>query len=215
MSKKAKKKESQNTKSKKRVVFEYIRMLVLIVVIVELIQSFVIINARIPSASMEDTIMTGERLVGNRLAYVFGEPERYDIVIFEYPDDESQLYIKRVIGLPCETVIITGGVVYVVGCYTDTTGVSDEDLIADPLQFEDTIILDDSYIKEEMDTSENYVFRVPDNSYFVMGDNRNNSRDSRYWINSFVTEDEILGKAMLRYWPLNKLSLITYSGGLQ
>ena len=193
-------------------VLEYVVTFAVIAVIIFLIQAFVIINARIPSASMENTIMTGERLFGNRLAYTFGEPERYDIVIFKYPDDESQLFIKRVIGLPGETIIITDGEVYAVGCYTDTSVVSDETLINDPMYFDDTIKIADSFIKEPMNTDESAVFRIPNDGYFMMGDNRNKSKDSRYWTNKFVTKDKILGKALLRYWPLNKISLLGYNG---
>ncbi len=206
-------KQKDEQKSKGRVFWEYLRLVLTVCIVGFLLQNFVIVNAQIPSASMEDTIMTGERLIGNRLAYLFGDADRYDIIIFKYPDDESQLFIKRVIGLPGETIIISGGKVYAVDCYTDTSGVSDESLIEDPLQFEDTIILDDSFIKEPMDTDEGLVFRIPEDSYFVMGDNRNNSLDSRYWQNSFVTRDQIVGEAMFRYWPLNKISLLGYEGG--
>lgn len=65
-----------------------------------LIKNFLIINADVPTGSMENTILPGDRFIGNRLAYVFGEPERGDIVVFRYPDDESEIYVKRVIGLP-------------------------------------------------------------------------------------------------------------------
>ena len=75
----------------------------------------VVINARIPSPSMEKTIMTGDQLFGNRLAYWRDGPERYDIIIFYFPDDESQRFIKRVIGLPGETVEIRSGKVYIDG----------------------------------------------------------------------------------------------------
>ena len=204
--------DTDKHKSMRRNVLEYVVTFAVIAVIIYLLQAFVIINARIPSASMENTIMTGERLFGNRLAYTFGEPERYDIVIFKYPDDESQLFIKRVIGLPGETIIITDGEVYAVGCYTDTSVVSDETLINDPTYFDDTIKIDDSFIKEPMNTDESAVFRIPDDGYFMMGDNRNKSMDSRYWTNKFVTKDQILGKASLRYWPLNKISILGYSG---
>ena len=207
-----KEREMSGRGSTGKTVLEYVVTFAVIAAVIYLLQAFVIINARIPSASMENTIMTGERLFGNRLAYTFGEPERYDIVIFKYPDDESQLFIKRVIGLPGETIIITDGKVYAVGCYTDTSGVSDETLINDPMYFDDTIKIDDSFIKESMNTDESAVFRVPDDGYFMMGDNRNNSIDSRYWTNKFVTKDQILGKASLRYWPLNKISILGYNG---
>ena len=77
---------------------------VLIIVAALLLNTFIIINARIPSASMETTIMTGERVFGNRLAYKVSDPKRYEIAIFKCPDDESRLFVKRVIGLPGDTI---------------------------------------------------------------------------------------------------------------
>ena len=151
-----------------------------------LINNFVLVNAQIPSSSMEDTIMPGDRVFGNRLAYVLGEPERFDIIIFRYPDDESQLFIKRIIGLPGETVEIRDGHIYING--SDTP-------------------LEDVETKEPMEGSFG-PYTVPEDCYFVMGDNRNNSRDSRYWEHTFVTEDEILGKAVFRYWPVNKMKFL-------
>lgn len=151
-----------------------------------LINSFIIVNARIPSGSMENTIMPGDRVFGNRLAYVLSEPKRFDIIIFKYPDDESQLFIKRIIGLPGETVEIRDGNIYIDG--------SDEPL-------------DDVETKEPMAGSFG-PYTVPEGCYFVMGDNRNNSRDSRYWEHTFVSEDEILGEAVFRYWPVNKMKFV-------
>ena len=94
--------------------WEYVKMIVFVVVIVFIINNVLLINARIPSESMEKTIMTGDRVFGNRLAYMTKDPERFDIVIFKFPDDESQLFIKRVIGLPGETVTIKDGKVYII-----------------------------------------------------------------------------------------------------
>ena len=145
-----------------------------------------IVNAQIPSGSMENTIMTGDRVIGNRFAYSFSDPQRFDIIIFRYPDDERQLFIKRIIGLPGETVEIRDGKIYLNG--------SDEPL-------------------EDVQTKETMVgsfgpYTVPENSYFVMGDNRNDSKDSRYWTNTFVTKDEILGKAIFRYWPISEFKIL-------
>ena len=125
-----------------------------------LIKNFLIINADVPTGSMENTILPGDRFIGNRLAYVFGEPERGDIVVFRYPDDESEIYVKRVIGLPGDTIDIEDGKIYINGS-------------AEPLQ----------------------------EDYFMMGDNRNDSWDARYWSNTYVTKDKILGKALFTYWP--------------
>lgn len=166
--------------------FQWVLVIIGAVILAFLIDTFVIVNAQIPSGSMENTIMTGDRVFGNRLAYKFSDPKRFDIIIFKYPDDESQLFIKRIIGLPGETVEIHDGNIYING--SDTP-------------------LEDVDIKEPMEGSFG-PYTVPEGCYFVMGDNRNNSRDSRYWENTFVSEDEILGKAVLRYWPLNKMKLL-------
>ncbi len=203
-------KDLKKKKSTLRVVWEYSRIIIIILAAGFLVNSFVFVNARIPSSSMENTIMAGDRIYGNRLAYITGDPQRYDIVIFKYPDDETQLYIKRVIGLPGETVIISQGKVYAVDAATKTTDIPDESLIADPMQLPFTEVLDDSYIKEPMVTGDayNFVFRVPEDSYFMLGDNRNHSKDSRYWDQKFVKKDKIVGKAFFRYWPFNKMGII-------
>ena len=159
--------------------WEYIKMIIFVLIFVLVVNNFLIINAKIPSPSMENTIMTGDRIFGNRLAYVLGDPQRFDIVIFRCPDDESQLFIKRIIGLPGETVEIIDGKVYIDGSETP---------------------LDDSFTPET--PTGNYgPYTVPENCYFMLGDNRNNSKDSRFWQNTFVERDAILGKAVLKYFP--------------
>ena len=151
---------------------EYLKMIIFVVAVVLVVNNFLLINAKIPSESMEQTIMTGDRVFGNRLAYVFGEPERYDIIIF-----------KRIIGMPGETVEMKDGKVYING--------SEE-----PLK--------DSFTPETP-VGDYGPYTVPEDSYFVLGDNRNYSRDSRFWNNPYVAEDKILGKAVLRYFPGIKL----------
>ncbi|HIX30012.1 MAG TPA: signal peptidase I [Candidatus Blautia stercoravium] len=157
----------------------YVKMILFVVIVVLVVDNFLLINAVIPSESMENTIMTGDRIFGNRLAYLFEDPERYDIVIFKYPDDESQRFIKRVIGLPGETVEIREGKVYING--SDTP-------------------LDDSFTPETP-VGNFGPYTVPEGCYFMLGDNRNNSRDSRMWDNPYVKKEKILGKAVLRYFP--------------
>ena len=102
----------ENVKGKSEI-WEYVRIVVAVVLVVGIVNTFFLLNARIPSDSMENTITKGDQLFGNRLAYKDHDPERYDIVIFKYPDDEKQLFIKRVIGLPGETVTIIDGEVYI------------------------------------------------------------------------------------------------------
>lgn len=163
--------------------WEYIKMIIFVVVVVFIVNNVLLINAKIPSESMEDTIMTGDRIFGNRLAYINKDPQRFDIVIFKYPDDETQLFIKRVIGLPGETVEIRDGKVYIDGAETP---------------------LDDSFTPEPPQGNWGPEV-VPEGSYFMLGDNRNRSKDSRFWTNTFVKKEKILGKAVLRYFPSPKL----------
>ena len=175
-------------------IWDYVKMIIIVVAVVLVINNVVLINAKIPFESMEKTVMTGDRLFGFRLAYginldLFGnqiskkisDPKRDDIVIFKYPDDESQLFIKRVIGLPGETVEIKDGKVYIDGVEKE------EDFLPEPMR------------------GSFGPYTVPENCYFMMGDNRNNSKDSRYWKNTFVRFDQIVGKAVLRYYPSIKL----------
>ncbi len=210
-----KKKKEKEEKSIGRIILEYALTVGIVILVGFLVQAFLLVNAEIPSGSMENTIMPGDRIFGNRLAYNFSDPERYDIVIFKYPDDERQLFIKRVIGLPGETVIITGGAVYVVDSSMVTTDIPDEELIADPMMLPGTIRTDDSFLAEEMLDADAAVFRVPADSYFMLGDNRNYSKDSRYWDNPYVAREKLIGKAMLRYWPITKISLLGYDGEAQ
>ena len=99
--------KKQPAQSMWKELWDYAKIIIVVFVIAFLLGHFVYINARVPSGSMEQTIMTGDRVFGNRLAYKTKDPERFDIVIFKYPDDPSQLFVKRVIGLPGETVNIS------------------------------------------------------------------------------------------------------------
>lgn len=169
-----------------RELLDYLKMIVFVLVLVFVVNNFIVVNALIPSESMENTIMTKDRIFGNRLAYTFGDPKCGDIIIFKYPDNENELYIKRVIGTPGDTVEIVDGEVYING--------SDTPLV-------------EPYLPEPMICDDGF-FEVPDDSYFVMGDNRNRSHDSRRWENTYVRDDQILGKAMFRYFPFNKMGTI-------
>ena len=184
---KKKRKEEKEELTGMAAVWDYLKTFLIIFCVVFAMNKLVYINAVIPSESMQNTIMKGDRVLGNRLAYIKDDPERYDIVIFKYPDDPSKIFIKRVIGLPGETVNIIDGKVYI----------NDSE---EPL--------DDSYTKEIPNAVNFGPYYVPSNSYFVMGDNRNNSYDSRYWIHTYVTEDQILGKAIFRYFPFNKIGKV-------
>jgi len=173
------KEEAQKSTSASREILSWVLTFALAIGAAFLIKNYLIINADVPTGSMENTIMPGDRLIGNRLAFLKDTPERGDVVIFHYPDDEEELYVKRVIGLPGEVVEIKDGKVYIDGSPTP---------------------LDDSFIPEKMIGSYG-PYTVPENSYFMLGDNRNDSKDSRSWKNKFVRFDQLVGKAIVRYYP--------------
>lgn len=139
---------------------------------------FLIVNARVPTGSMIPTIMEGDRIIGNRLAYIHSDPERGDIVVFYYPDNENEKYVKRIIGLPGETVNIVNGAVYI-----------------------DGELLDESAYLTVVPYGSYGPYVVPEGHYFMMGDNRNSSWDSRFWDNTYVSRDKIIAKAEFCYYP--------------
>ncbi len=167
-------------------IWNWLSILLIAAAIAFVLNTFIIANSRVPSGSMENTIMTGDRLIGFRLSYLFEEPERGDIIIFRWPDDESIYFVKRIIGMPGDTVRISGGKVYLNG--SDTP-------------------LEEPYLKEEMFPEADVEYTVPEGAYFVMGDNRNNSADSRRWENTFVYRDKIVAKVLFQYFP--KIRLIS------
>ena len=161
--------------------FAFTRFITLAVVLV--LKNFVIINATVPTGSMENTILPGDNILGFRLAYLTEEPQRGDVIFFYFPDDESQKYVKRIIGLSGETVTILDGKIYI----NDST---------EPL--------DEPYLKEEWTRGTGpYVFEIPEDSYLCLGDNRNRSADAREWNNPYVAKEKIIGKAIFTYFPID------------
>ncbi|MBQ4293743.1 MAG: signal peptidase I [Lachnospiraceae bacterium] len=163
-----------------------------------IIRKFVIVNAEVPTGSMVSLIDPGDRLIGFRLSYLFKDPQRFDVVIFKYPVDPNEKFIKRVIGLPGETVTIRDAKIYI-----DDSAVP----------------LDEPYLPERWtEQNDGLIYEVPEDSYFLLGDNRNVSLDARYWANeaieagltedwevaeeyTFVPKKDILGKAIFKYYP--------------
>jgi signal peptidase I len=137
---------------------------------------------RIESVSMENTLHPGNAVLVNRLAYRFSLPKRGDIVVFNPPFESPEPYIKRVIGLPGDEISIQGGVVFVNG-----------------------VEMVEPYIRERPSTRG--TWQVPENSIFVMGDNRNNSSDSRNW--GAVPLENVIGQALFIYWPLDEMGSLT------
>ncbi len=167
----------------KEEIISWVQTIFFAIIFALIINNVILVNAHIPTGSMENTIMTKDRVVAFRLSYLFNSPERNDIVVFKFPDDEKVLFVKRIIGVPGDTVEIISGKVYINGS---------------------TEPLDDSFVKEPpLGDFGPYV--VPEGHYFMMGDNRNNSRDSRFWTNTYCSEDKILGKVIFRYFPSIKL----------
>ncbi|MFU8773202.1 MAG: signal peptidase I [Anaerolineales bacterium] len=147
---------------------------------------FAVINAvsariRVDGSSMEPTLSSGEYVVVNKLAYKFGSPSITDVVVFHFPRDPQQEYIKRVIGLPGDRVAVSDGRVYVNDVELQ------EDYITSAPQYEDTWV-------------------IPEDAIFVLGDNRNNSSDSHNW--GPVPMDYVVGKAVLIYWPPQQWGVI-------
>ncbi len=212
---KAKEKASKKPEEKRTVgqeILSWIEVIVVAVVLALFIDNVIIINATIPSGSMEKTILTGSRVLGTRFSYWFSEPQRGDIVVFWYPidaaKDESESffskkrtkYIKRIIGLPGETVAIQNGVVSI-----------------------DGEVLEEDYINGAWTNANGpFLFEIPEGCYLMLGDNRNNSSDARYWPTiayseglastteeamtfAYVPKEKILGKAYFCYWPFSQI----------
>ncbi len=160
--------------------WEWIKIIAAAVVIAFVLNTFIIANSRVPTGSMENTIMSGDRVIGLRLSYIFTDPQRGDIVIFRYPDDESIYYVKRIIGIPGDIVDIYNGHVYLNGS-------------AEPLY--------EPYLREPMIPEPPMHFEVPEDSYLMLGDNRNYSLDARRWQNTYVKRNKIIAKVLFRYYP--------------
>lgn len=179
----AKNNEEKQKKSKLREAISFMTPIVVALIIAIFLKTCIFTNIVIPTGSMLNTIQEGDRIIASRLAYINDEPQRYDIIIFKYPDDETQLFAKRIIALPGETIEVKNGIVYI----TDKNG------------NKSTARTD--FITNCIPTGNFGPYTVPLGSYFVMGDNRNDSWDSRYWDNKTVKKGKIIGKVKFRYFP--------------
>lgn len=153
-----------------------------------LLKAFIVDSRVVPSSSMHPTIQISDRVVVSKLSYIFDRsPQRGDIVVFDPPAELNEKYdlIKRVIGLPGDTVEVYGGLVYI----------NDEPL------------LNESYILEQPAYQFGPV-TVPEGHYLMLGDNRNGSNDGHVWLDPFVPETDIKGKAICRYWPLDRIGAL-------
>lgn len=163
--------------------------LLVVLLITYLIVNFVGQRTEVVGSSMESTLSDGDNLIVDKITYRFKEPERYDIIVFPFQYAKNTYYIKRIIGMPGETIRIdSDGVIYI----------NDKELT----EFYGKEVIDDPGIARNEIT-------LGKDEYFVMGDNRNNSTDSRDPSVGNIRKKDILGRAWLRIWPLYEFELLT------
>lgn len=155
------------------------------------IRTYVAEPFEVPSASMETTIMTGDRLFAEKVSYHFEDPKAGDIVVFSDPQVPSRVLVKRVIATEGQVVSMSDGVLYIDGVAQSEPYVTGETY---PLS------------QTAGNVSISYPYIVPEGEVWVMGDNRENSSDSRYF--GSIDENTIFGKAVFTYWPLNRIGLL-------
>lgn len=177
----------EKEKNLKESFFELARFVLIALIIVVPIRLFIIEPFVVSGSSMFPTFENGDYLIVDKISYELGKPKRNDVVIFRYPNDHKKFFIKRIIGLPNETVDISGSEI------TITNG-------AHKSGFK----LDESFIKNAADN--NTHFELKDDEYFVMGDNRTASSDSRYW--GAVNKNLLIGRALVRLWPIKNVGIL-------
>jgi signal peptidase I len=183
-------------------ILEFGALIVVAIVAALLIQAFVVKPFRIPTPSMVDTLRPGDRVLVNRFVYHLRRPQRGDIVVFEYPRNRDVMFIKRVIGLPGDTLEARAGRLYVNGRLLDEPYVHRTDGVCDPTNASGPAA--GTTMREPWSLAQPYT--VGDDQYFVMGDNRTRSDDSRVW--GTVPAANIIGAGFLTYWPLGRLGTL-------
>ena len=167
---------------RKHPIREFVESIVVAIILAVFIIVFVVQGFFIPSGSMRMTLLEGDRILVNKFLYRFGDPINGDVIVFKFPPDPDRTFIKRIIAHGGQTVEVRENKLFVNG-----------DLVEEPYLNE----------TEQMDFG---PVKVPESSYFVMGDNRNASDDSRYW--GFVPRENILGKAFVIYFPIKRVGLL-------
>lgn len=161
--------------------------IVLIIALTWIVVTFVGQRTEVSGSSMETTLSDKDRLIVDKMTYRFRDPKRYDIVVFPYQYQDNTYYIKRIIGLPGETVQILSGMVYIDGMRLD--------------EHYGNEIMENPGIAEEPLT-------LGEDEYFVLGDNRNNSSDSRASDVGLIHRKDLIGRAWIRVWPLSQIGVI-------
>ena len=170
-------------------ILSFLLYVVVVVGITFLIIHYVGQRTYVSGSSMENTLSDGDNLIVDKITYRFSDPKRYDIIVFPYKYEENTFYIKRIIGLPGETVQIVDGIIYI-----------------------DGEALQESYGREVMKNSGLAADPVTlgEDEYFVLGDNRNDSTDSRDPSVGKIPRDRIIGRAWVRIWPLSKIGILRH-----
>lgn len=175
--------EDKENFTKEILKFALIAILIVVPFRIFIAQPFIV-----SGASMSPTFETGQYLIIDQLSYEFEEVKRGDVIIFKFPQDESKFFIKRVIGLPGEVVELKG----------NTVSVRSKDST-------DTLLLEETYVSTENTRNDSLTTILRDDEYFVMGDNRRASADSRLW--GPLQEDLIIGRAFIRVLPIKEIGL--------
>lgn len=178
--------------SPRRTILEYVVLAVVAIAVALLIQAFLVKPYRIPSPSMEDTLLVGDRVLVDRISWRFSEPARGDIVVFHSPVPGPVL-IKRIVGMPGDTLSLRDGAVYVNGQRLAEPYVRRVDGRPAPTEPFDT----------GLPWALQQPYTVPAGSYFLMGDNRTDSKDGRDF--GPVTRGQLVGRAFARYWPPGRI----------
>lgn len=166
---------------------EIVRFAIIALIIVVPIRMFIAQPFIVSGASMEDTFQGGEYLIVDQLSYYFESPSRGDVVIFRYPVDPSKFFIKRIVGMPGDTITIEGNIITIKNDANPNGAILEEPYVA------------------AMEPNASISEFLRDGEYFVMGDNRNQSSDSRTW--GVVTRDKIVGRAFLRLFPVTQIGV--------
>jgi len=186
---------------KKSVIRDWVESIIIAFLLALVIRAFLVQAFKIPTGSMRMTLIEGDLILVNKFIYgakvpftnwrlpAFKSPKRGDVIVFIYPEDKSKDFIKRLVGLPGDVVEIKGGSIYI-----------NNKPAAEPI-FNQIYY----YNRGDMGSAGQRIV-VPLDSYFVLGDNSATSKDSRYW--GFVPKNNLLGQAMIIYWPLQRIKLI-------
>lgn len=170
-------------KKNKHPIIELLQAILIAFLIAFVIRTFLFQPFWVPSTSMVPTLKVNDRIIVNEIFLRYAHIGRGDVMVFEYPLDRELIYVKRIVGLPGETIEIKNDGIYI-----------------------DDVMLDEPWLENDFSYEQLGPLTIPDDAYFALGDNRPFSADSRYW--GFVPEENFVGKASVIYWPLKRIGRI-------